>query len=254
VSKTRDLRNLPDPVRERLDGRNLDEITARVRGGAYAEERHPFRDAELRRSDDGEPIIDGYATVYESWYDVLGGPENGYGWREMVSIGAASKSIAERDDVRLLINHDGLPLARTRSGTLSLESDSIGVRAEAALDPKSPTVSDVVSAMEREDLDEMSIAFRAVRQEWNDDYTERIIRELELFDVSLVTYPANPATVAQLRELDASLTPSVVTVPVVTTGASTTWSVEPPPESVAPAAAGLRVDAARAILEAIERR
>ena len=57
--------------------------------------------------------------------------------------------------------------------------------------------------MDRKDLDEMSFGFRTTRQEWNADYTERVIREYALdipgSDVSIVTFPANPATVAQMR-------------------------------------------------------
>ena len=46
----------------------------------------------------------------------------------------------------------------------------------------------------------MSFAFRAINQDWSDNYEVRTIRELKLFDVSVVTFPANPATVAQIRE------------------------------------------------------
>ena len=44
-----------------------------------------------------------------------------------------------------------------------------------------------------------SIGFRVHRQEWNEDYTERTIIEAELFDVSVVTFPASPTTAASLR-------------------------------------------------------
>ena len=73
------------------------------------------------------------------------------------------------------------------------------MRTEATLGTGSVTVDDIVAAMRRGDLDEMSFAFRVLRQEWNSDYTERFITEVKLFDVSLVTFPANPATVAQVR-------------------------------------------------------
>jgi HK97 family phage prohead protease len=63
-------------------------------------------------------------------------------------------------------------------------------------------VQSLVSAIRRGDIDEMSFAFRAMRQEWNDDYTERIITEVRLFDVSAVTYPANPATLITARGSD----------------------------------------------------
>ena len=93
----------------------------------------------------------------------------------------------------------GLPLARTKSGTLALEQDDTGLLCEAQLDGESPLVRSLKSAMDRGDADQMSFAFRVVKQEWNEDYTDRTIREVQLFDVSVVTYPANPATSVSLR-------------------------------------------------------
>ncbi|MGA1074150.1 MAG: HK97 family phage prohead protease [Ilumatobacteraceae bacterium] len=155
---------------------------------------------ELRQSDDGLPMIEGYATVYDYRYDIGGGPDMG-GFTEVIATGAASKS-AQEADVRLLANHGGLPLARTRSGTLQLESDDIGLKVRATLDPTNPAAQEVRSAMERGDVDQMSFAFRVVRDQWNADYSERTISEVKLFDVSVVTYPANPATVVKLRADD----------------------------------------------------
>jgi len=155
--------------------------------------------AEVRMVGDDKAEIHGYATVYDYPYDVYGGPERG-GFIETIARGATKKSVKERDDVRLLINHDGTPLARTRSGTMTLTSDDTGLLVDAELDLRSTGSRDVAIAMERGDLDEMSFAFQAIRQEWNGDYTERLITEVRLFDVSLVTYPANPATVAGLRQ------------------------------------------------------
>lgn len=193
-----DLRNLPGPVLERLAANHADLRSARlevVQRGKVLEAR--TAKVEIRRDDDGNPVLDGYATVYEYAYDVAGGPP--YGWSETIAEGACTKSVRERDDVRLLLNHEGIPLGRTRSKTLELESDSTGLRCASTLDGKSPLVQSMASAMDRDDLDEMSFAFRVLRQEWNDDYTERRILEVKLFDVSVVTYPANPAAVAQLR-------------------------------------------------------
>jgi HK97 family phage prohead protease len=158
---------------------------------------------ELRESADNTVEFRGYATTYEYAYPVAGGPDSG-GWNETISAGAARRTLNARPDVRLLVNHDGLPLARTRSGTLLLEEDERGLLVVApSLDLSNPLVQQVRSAMQRGDVDEMSFAFRPTRQEWNADYTERIIREFALdvsgSDVSIVTYPANPATVAQLR-------------------------------------------------------
>jgi HK97 family phage prohead protease len=168
------------------------------------EDRHAGRPVEIRVDDDGNPILDGYATVYDVEYDVFGGPP--FGWTEEFASGSCDKSVAEKDDVRILINHDsrtgaGIPLGRrsTEATTLDLDSDKVGLRCESALDANSPIVVALRSAMQRGDIDQMSLAFRAIRQEWNDDFTHRIIREAQLFDVSVVAYPANPATFVQLR-------------------------------------------------------
>ena len=169
-----------------------------VQRGRTVEARR-FAVPEVRADEDGGVSMSGYATVYGFPYDVAGGPERG-GWSEVIVEGACAKSVVERDDVRLLVNHEGLPLARTAAKTLTLASDAVGLRCDASLDRSSPLVASVLSAMERGDLDEMSFAFRVIRQEWDADYLERRITEVQLFDVSLVTYPANPATVAQVRD------------------------------------------------------
>lgn len=155
------------------------------------------------RSEGDALQFDGYPTVYDTPYDVAGGPP--YGWTEVVLAGAGKRTLNAKPDVRLLVNHEGLPLARTRSGTLELAEDDRGLRSFApSLDRANPLVQQVASGMGRGDVDEMSFAFRVTRQEWNGDYTERTIIEYSLdvdgSDVSIVTYPANKATVAQIRD------------------------------------------------------
>lgn len=59
--------------------------------------------------------------------------------------------------------------------------------------------------MTRGDMDQMSIGFQVTRQEWDGDYTERYIREVKLFDVSVVTFPASTTTSASLRSLDEAI-------------------------------------------------
>lgn len=188
---------LPDEVRARLTDDAL--IAAHLldrRAGRMVDVR-PSR-IELRANDDGTRTLTGYATTWDTWYDVAGGAP--YGWRESIARGAASKSLAERDDVRFLVNHDGLALARSRGlalDTMTLTADDLGLRFDVPnLDaPGNVFAAALASAVDRGDCDQCSLAFAAVRQEWNTDYTERRILELRLFDVSAVTYPANPATI-----------------------------------------------------------
>lgn len=197
-----DLRNLPAAVIARLADVGVDlGIQHKGRIIEAGDDQRGRLDAvqlELREGADGSVTLDGYATVYDVWYDVAGGPAKG-GWREQIAAGAAAKSIAERDDVFLLFDHDGLPIARTGID-LVLTSDKIGLRSEATPDMSSSWNSEIVSRIRSGLIDSMSFAFRAVRQEWNDDYTERIITEVQLFDVSAVKWPANPVTAIQARD------------------------------------------------------
>lgn len=159
--------------------------------------RASIRPLEIRAADESAGVkVAGYAAVFDEPYTV-------WDWlgeyTELIEPGSFTKTLSERDDVRLLVNHDGLPLARTKSGTLTLSQDDVGLYMEAELDATDPDVAAVVPKMRRGDLDEMSFAFQVVQQQWSPDFTERHVKEVKLFDVSLVTFPANPATTAWMR-------------------------------------------------------
>ena len=149
------------------------------------------------RTDENGIKVSGYAAVFGEVADIGG-------WfRETVERGAFKDAVAN-NDVVFLVNHEGLPLARTKSGTLKLEEDEKGLRMETSLDPEDPDVLKIVGKMKRGDLDKMSFQFRALRQEW-DDLQEpplRTIKEVELIDVSIVTDPAYQGTDIGLRSLE----------------------------------------------------
>lgn len=152
--------------------------------------------AEIRADETGIRVS-GYAAVFNEEADIGGM------FREVIAPGAFRSAVG-RDDVVFLINHEGLPLARTRSGTLKLEEDAHGLRMETTLDPEDPDVKSIVSKMKRGDLDKMSFAFRATVQEWDESANPplRTIREAELFDVAIVTTPAYDGTEIGLRGLE----------------------------------------------------
>ena len=115
---------------------------------------------------------------------------------EVIERGAFSSALERSDDVVFLVNHDGLPLARTRSGTLKLTEDERGLYMETELDGSDPDVRSIVPKMKRGDLDKMSFAFIPTRDEWDDkgDKPKRTIKDLELHDVAIVTTPAYQGT------------------------------------------------------------
>lgn len=164
----------------------------------------PFRDVQLRAKPDGTGgsvlQFTGYATVYERAYDMV--DWWGFPYQEVMRAGAAKQTISQECDTSFLLNHGGHTLARTKPGTMTLTDDTTGVLTEADLDPRDPVVQSIQSAMERGDLDEMSMAFWITRQLWSPDYEQRDILEINLHkgDVSLVNYGANDATAgASLR-------------------------------------------------------
>ncbi|GAA2137796.1 hypothetical protein GCM10009760_18580 [Kitasatospora kazusensis] len=166
----------------------------------------PFRGVELRSKPNGtggEVLhFEGYACVTETGYEMQDwlGP-----FTEVVRAGAFTRTLADNADVPFLLNHSGMTLARTKSGTLRLAEDSTGLHTDADLDPANPDVAALRSAMSRGDLDEMSFAFWVRSQQWSPDYSQRDILDVDLDhgDVSLVNYGANPATSAQMNARDA---------------------------------------------------
>lgn len=137
--------------------------------------------------------IEGHAAVFETPTDIGGF------FTEVIARGAFADAI-KADDVRLLIEHEGLPLARTKSGTLKLEEDDIGLRINAELDGSDPDVRRLAPKMTRGDLNQMSFGFTMSGgvQEWNEEDEDNPIRTIKkvggLLDVSIVTFPAFPTT------------------------------------------------------------
>jgi HK97 family phage prohead protease len=195
----------------------MPDLSARAERPNTVERRNvPFKGVELRAAPNGTGgdtlTFTGYACVTEVGYEMSDwlGP-----FTEVVRKGAFTKTLAEGADVPFLINHAGMTLARTKSGTMRLAEDDTGLHTEADLDPASPHVQALRSAMERKDLDEMSFAFWVTRQTWSPDFEQRDILEVAMNkgDVSIVNYGANPNTAgATLNSRD--LAPHLERLPV----------------------------------------
>ena len=159
-------------------------------------ERRTFtvRDVEARQAEDGTMTLRGYAAVFNDASVPLP-------FIETIAPGAFRKTLSETPDVRLLINHEGLPLARTKNGTLTLTEDDRGLYMDAEIADTNEG-RDLYKLVERGDVDQMSFAFRVIRQKWSDDRTTRTLTEVSLADgdVSVVTYPAYPTTTVEARE------------------------------------------------------
>ena len=142
----------------------------------------------------------GYAAIFDS-------PSEPMPFTEFVKRGAFTKTLEDGADVRLLIDHQGVPLARTTSGTLRLHEDERGLAVEADLDPNNPDAMRVMSALKRGDMSQMSFAFKTVNDTISADGMTRELNEVQLFDVSVVTFPAYERTVAEIRSRQLQQTP-----------------------------------------------
>lgn len=153
-------------------------------------ERRDFTaEVEIRETSDGGLRFSGYASTTETPYMVGR-------FEETFARGAFKRCLGEDPDVVLLINHEGLPLARTRSGTMTLSEDTRGLKVDADLDPSDPDVQALVPKMKRGDLTEMSFAFKATDDDWTDGDRKRVVRAATIHkgDVSMVTHGANADT------------------------------------------------------------
>lgn len=138
-------------------------------------------------------VFEGHASVYGTNYqmwDMFGEYE------ENVAPGAGAKSLAAGPDVAFLINHGGVTMARTISGTLQLSEDSIGLADVAFCNPERSDVQLLAHAVDDGDVTEQSFAFVIEAGQWSPDYMQYSIVQYDIDrgDVSGVNFGANPFT------------------------------------------------------------
>jgi HK97 family phage prohead protease len=129
-------------------------------------------------------------------------------YEEQIAPGAFATTLSKNPDCQLLVNHEGLPLARTtilrgQPGHLSLAEDSRGLRFDAQLDRNDPDAQLVHRKISSGLLDQCSFAFTVTDQDWNSDRTLHTIRgvNLDRGDVSIVNFGASPTTSVDARAL-----------------------------------------------------
>jgi uncharacterized protein len=149
-------------------------------------------DFEVRAEGDGMTFT-GYASVFNSPSEDLGG------FIEYVAPGAFKRSLQSRNEVKLLWNHDsGEPLASLRGGTMQLVEDNRGLKVTASL-PNTTRGRDIAELLRTKVIDSMSFGFNVIKDSWASDGKTRTLESVRLFEVSIVSFPAYAATVAQVR-------------------------------------------------------
>lgn len=156
--------------------------------------RFAHRDAKVG-SLDGKRL-DGFAIVFNALSLDLGG------FREQIAPEAVDRAINNGEDVRALFDHDaGKVLGRTRAGTLTLKKEGKGLRAIIEPDLGISYASDVVRSVARGDISGMSFGFRVLADAWDYEGTVpiRTVLDMDLAEVSVVSWPAYTQTTIQAR-------------------------------------------------------
>jgi HK97 family phage prohead protease len=135
----------------------------------------------------GGMVVSGYAAVFNSWSNDLGG------FVEKIDPNAFSGILGKRD-VRALVDHDwSKVIGRESAGTLILSVDDKGLRYRVEL-PENTLGQDLAVSIKRGDIQENSFAFIVGDDEWRerpDGTYERIITSIaDLIEVSIVSMPA----------------------------------------------------------------
>lgn len=179
----------------------VQEAPVEARGNNKLETRVNHADVEFRAVEDGNGMtFEGYASVFNSPSQPIGGK-----FTEYVAPGAFKRSLASRNDVKLLWNHDtSQVLGSTRAGTLTLTEDTHGLKVRADL-PDTQLGRDTAVLLKRGDVNGMSFGFTvpAGGDSWADNGTTRTLNSVRLHEVSITAFPAYSSSSASVRSIDA---------------------------------------------------
>lgn len=153
---------------------------------------------KTRAEQEGDMTIEGYFAVFNKETELFRGAF------EEIDSGAFDATLG--NDIRALINHDtSLVLGRNKAGTLQLKTDSYGLWGSIKINGSDMDAVNLYERVKRGDVDQCSFGFDIVSEEteFRDDGTIKWkIKEIDLHEVSVCTFPAYEDTGVQARHRD----------------------------------------------------
>lgn len=150
------------------------------------------------REDGKDLYIEGYFAVFNSTYELWQGAT------ESVAAGAFANTLG--GDIRALIDHETrLVLGRNKAGTLELKEDTHGLWGKIKINPNDVDAMNLYERVKRGDVDQCSFGFEILSEETDfreDRSVHWTIREVKLYEVSVVTFPAYEETSVAARKND----------------------------------------------------
>ena len=145
-------------------------------------------------------VIRGYPIVFNTLSLDLGG------FKEIILPEAVDRTLRESLDVRALVDHSEDPsrvIGRRNAGTLRFSKDDHGLLSEIDM-PQTTIGNDTLELVKRGDVTGMSFTFHVMpkgeRFERRDGGPVRLISDMTIRDVALVTYPAYPTTNVEIAQ------------------------------------------------------
>ena len=140
--------------------------------------------------DNKKYMVEGYASTFEPY--TLWTTEDGVEIKEQISTDAFNET--DFSDVVFRIDHEGPVFARTSNDLIDLSVDDHGLKSIIDLS-KTEKARGVFEDIEAGMYPQMSFAFTVEREAWDRETHTRHIEKIgKLYDVSAVSFPANPGT------------------------------------------------------------
>lgn len=143
-------------------------------------------------------IIDGYVNAVDRFSKILYDKRGQFIEKIMPSV--FRRALEKNDAIKVLLNHDyDKELANTKNGTAKLYEDNIGLRAIVEI-----TDADVIEKAKKKKLRGWSFGFACNKDEEvvnNSGLRERSVRDIDLFEVSIIDDKKIPAYIGTSIEL-----------------------------------------------------
>lgn len=168
-------------------------VEARKIGGQDVE----FRTVEVGTLEASDVNDEGFARSFSGYAAIFNSPSEPLPFIETIAPGAFKRSLNSGKEIRAFVNHNSdMPLATTKNGSLELAEDERGLHVKMKL-PDTTAGRDLSVLLREGVVHSMSFGFTvpASGDSWSSDGTARTLKEVRLFEVSVVSgFPAYKAT------------------------------------------------------------
>lgn len=165
----------------------------------YREIKLPLEVRDISSEED-DFIIEGYFALFNQETELWPG------YFESIDPNAFTRTLKEQKDIKALFDHNqAIVIGRTTSTTLELRVDEKGLFGKIKINKNDTEALNIYYRVKRKDIDQCSFGFviiKEVSEQRNDNTVHTVIKDLELYEVSIVTFPAYENTSVQARKKD----------------------------------------------------